>query len=57
VAVDFDVDKTLATMTAIVFENKCLIAKASDGTLRLLPLDQACVLLDQIWDNLYQYNQ
>lgn len=55
VTVDFDVEKALATMARIEAEGRCLLRRSGEGY-GLLPLDQACALLDTIWDGLYDYS-
>ena len=57
VAVDFDVDKALKTMTEIESQGRHLLEKVAAGGLQLMPLDGACALLDQIWDGLYEFSQ
>ncbi|PKL80101.1 MAG: DUF3754 domain-containing protein [Candidatus Melainabacteria bacterium HGW-Melainabacteria-1] len=53
--VDFDVAKALLTMEAIESDGLRLLERR-DGSLQMLPPQRACALLDQIWDQLYDYS-
>lgn len=55
VRVDFDIEKTLTSLQSIQCEDQCLLQRDEAGLLQVLPLPQACLLLDQIWDGLYQF--
>lgn len=55
VDVDFDVHKALATMQDIHLNGRGLLRQKGSEAYELLPLDQACGLLDEIWDGLYSY--
>ncbi|MBN2326577.1 MAG: DUF3754 domain-containing protein [Candidatus Omnitrophica bacterium] len=66
--VDFDVEDALDKLECLrdtipidsqrpdLKEEKCLLQRNPDGTLKVLPLDQTIWLLDSIWDNIFQYH-
>ncbi len=54
VNVDFNVDKALKTMMQIQSGEQALLSQTSQ-TYQVLPLEQACQLLDEIWDGLYSH--
>jgi hypothetical protein len=48
--IDFEVDDALGKL-----EDLRLLRTAEDGTLSVLPTDEALAILDDHWDNIYDY--
>ena len=48
--IDFEVDDALGKL-----EDMRLLRTAEDGTLSVLPTDEALAILDDHWDNIYDY--
>ena len=48
--IDFEVDDALAKL-----EKMKLLSVADDGVLSVVSLDQALIILDNYWDNLYDF--
>ena len=48
--IDFEVDDALGKLV-----NMRLLIKAEDETLSVLPIDEALAILDDYWDNIYDY--
>lgn len=52
VAIDFEVADGLRKL-----RQEGLLKEQAGGILKVLPLDDACAVLDKQWDNFFQYNQ
>lgn len=55
-AVDFDITKALAPLFELSGKAGRLLQREATGILKPLPLPQACHVLDEIWDNLFDFS-
>ncbi|HEY5674533.1 MAG TPA: TMEM143 family protein [Malonomonas sp.] len=61
--IDFDIEKTLKNMLELQADlpgveggrQRTLLSRKSDGSLQVLPLDEAKRLIDYIWDHAFEY--
>ncbi len=62
--IDFDIDKTLQHLAELQAElpgsgadkeRRALLERQSDGSLRVLPLEDAKLLIDYLWDHAFDY--
>ncbi len=53
--VDFDIQKAITTLKQIQGSEGVLLRENQVGELQLLPLPQACVLLDEVWDQIFNF--
>ena len=60
--VNFDIENTLQSLEAIQgklateSESISLLKRDRDNYCRVLPLEQAKQIIDNVWDNAFQYN-
>ena len=63
VRVDFDIDTTLRVLEQVRGElpsretegPRALVSRDSEGRYQVLPIEQACELVDHLWDNFFTY--
>jgi len=53
--IDFDIDQTLQQLEALRTDDVPLLQRDAKGHCHLLPLEQAKIVLDQLWDDAFQY--
>jgi hypothetical protein len=59
--IDFDIDKTLANLTALrvsaagAVGAAALVQVDAAGAYQARPLDEARAVIDYVWDNIFQY--
>jgi len=56
--IDFDIDQTLRQLEALHGDGPkvSLLTRDAQGFCHVLPLDEAKALIDQIWDNVFQFD-
>ena len=55
ITIDFDIEQTLQQLAALRTDKAALLQRDDEGHCHFLPLAQAKVVLDQLWDDAFQY--